>query len=134
MGLGQCVDAPAFAPSGELLCQSLSQDAAAWPALSTRAVRRAKTSLRVDARAAARPALSTRAVRRAKTSLCVAASGKPGSETHCPFRRASERACRSGAMRTRVGVAWVSIRASAPQEGLLLFPIRRLGLDFCVSV
>jgi len=81
--LGQCVDAPACAPSWELLCQSLSQDAAARPALSTRAVRRAKTSLRVDARAAARPALSTRAVRRAKTSLCVAASGKPGSETQC---------------------------------------------------
>merc|ERR1712061_950032 len=71
--LGQCTDALASAPSGELFCQSLSQDVCARSVLSTRAVRRAKTSL--DA------AACTRIARRAKTSLYAAAGCKPISQT-----------------------------------------------------
>merc|ERR1712039_804067 len=71
--LGQCTDALASAPSGELLHRSFSQDVGARSVLSTRAVRRAKTSL--DAAACIRTA------RRAKTSLCAAASCKPISQT-----------------------------------------------------
>merc|ERR1712039_899907 len=71
--LGQCVDALASAPSGELLRRSFSQDVGARSVLSTRAVRRAKTSL--DAAACIRTA------RRAKTSLCAAASCRSISQT-----------------------------------------------------
>merc|ERR1711972_1096782 len=56
--LGQCPDAPVSAPSGELSSRSLAQDVAT------------------------RPVLSTRAARRAKTSLCAAATGKPETQSH----------------------------------------------------